>query len=568
MQIVFLKINNFRGIKHLECFFNKPLVCLAGRGDSGKTTILEAISYVLSGSRSIDFYDNDFYNADINNPIEIEATIKDFPKEFLQEDKFGLYIRKFDGESISDVITEDDNIEENIVLSINLKVDSSLEPIWRVITNRPKQEPKIIYWSDRVKIRAFMLNDYQDRHFSWAKGSPLQAWLQQYGTEISSNNAIVQAIREVKKQIDNISFDHLRDIEEDLINEVALFGLKLSSAKTTIDFKDIAIKEGRLCFHENNIPFRLKGKGSKRLLSIAVQMLLVKKGAIAIIDEVEQGLEPDRIKQLIRTLKNNNCGQIFLSTHSPSVIEELSCEDIDMVQKKENAAHSISSCSASQQGLIRSCPAALYAEKIIVCEGATEVGLCRAIDRYMQQKNSFGFSAKNAFYIDANGQSKVGEKAEMLKSFQKLVSVLCDSDVKELNDKKANLIQQGVGVWDCEQNKCFEKQLIDDSSPKNLEKIFQFLVSLKQKYDVVSHDKAESILWNDIKKDRNISKDFTVEEAKNALLDFMLSKPKNLRVKSVEYGEGLGDIICKNIEAYAGTRTQKNIEDLINWVKK
>ena len=79
---------------------------------------------------------------------------------------------------------------------------------------------------------------------------------------------------------------------------------------------------------------------------------------------------------------------------------------------------------------------------------------------------------------------------------------------------------------------------------------------------------AESILWNDIKKNRNISKDFTVEEAKNALLDFMLSKPKNLRVKSVEYGEGLGDIICKNIEAYAGTRTRKNIEDLINWVKK
>ena len=66
MQIVCLKINNFRGIKHLECFFNKPLVCLTGRGDSGKTTILEAISYVLSGSRSIDFYDNDFF-IDENN---------------------------------------------------------------------------------------------------------------------------------------------------------------------------------------------------------------------------------------------------------------------------------------------------------------------------------------------------------------------------------------------------------------------------------------------------------------------------------------------------------------------
>lgn len=568
MQIIYLKINNFRGIKHLECYFNKPLVCLVGRGDSGKTTILEAISYVLSGSRNIDFYDNDFYNADINNSIEIEVAVKDFPTEFLQEEKFGLYIRKFDGKSISDVITEGENIEENIVLSINLKVDSSLEPIWRVITHRPQQEPKIIYWSDRVKIRAFMLNDYQDRHFSWAKGSPLQAWLQQYDTEISSNNAIVQAIREVKRQIDNISFDHLRNIEEDLIKEVALFGLNLVSAKTTIDFKDIAIKEGRLCFHDNNIPFRLKGKGSKRLLSIAIQRLLVKKGAIAIIDEIEQGLEPDRVKQLIRALKNNNSGQIFLSTHSPSVIEELPCEDINLVNKKEDSEHSISFCSSSQQGIIRSCPAALYAEKIIVCEGATEVGLCRAIDRYMQQENSVGFSAKNAFYIDANGQSRVREKAEMLKSFQKNVSVLCDSDVQDLNDKKVDLIQQGICVFDCEQNNCFEKQLIDDSNSENLEKIFQFLVFLKKKYDMVSDNKAESILWNDIKQSKNINRDFSTIEAKSALFDFMLSKPKNLRLKSIEYGEGLGDIICENIESYSGTRTRKNIEELISWVKK
>jgi len=52
-------------------------------------------------------------------------------------------------------------------------------------------------------------------------------------------------------------------------------------------------------------------------------MELVKCGGIILIDEIEQGLEPDRIKNLIRSLYKNTKGQIFIATHSQGVIEEL-----------------------------------------------------------------------------------------------------------------------------------------------------------------------------------------------------------------------------------------------------
>ena len=57
-RIYELKINNFRGIKNFTENFNKELICLLGRGDSGKTTILEAIANLFSTNRDLRFYDN------------------------------------------------------------------------------------------------------------------------------------------------------------------------------------------------------------------------------------------------------------------------------------------------------------------------------------------------------------------------------------------------------------------------------------------------------------------------------------------------------------------------------
>ncbi len=56
-----LKIKNFRGIKELDHTFGPAnFVCLVGRGDSGKTTILEAIEYALYPNWSPSISDNDF----------------------------------------------------------------------------------------------------------------------------------------------------------------------------------------------------------------------------------------------------------------------------------------------------------------------------------------------------------------------------------------------------------------------------------------------------------------------------------------------------------------------------
>ena len=57
-RIYSLKINNYRSIKTFEEVFGDiNCVCIVGRGDSGKTTILEAIKAVLSPAWNLSFSD-------------------------------------------------------------------------------------------------------------------------------------------------------------------------------------------------------------------------------------------------------------------------------------------------------------------------------------------------------------------------------------------------------------------------------------------------------------------------------------------------------------------------------
>jgi predicted ATP-dependent endonuclease of OLD family len=147
-----LNIKNFRGIKSFEQVFSSDFVCIIGRGDVGKSTILEAISHVLSPNWNITYYDNDFYNCDLNNSIEIEAVIKDIPVSLITEEKFGGYINGLN--------TDTNNIEEELedhhekVLIIRLEVDKDLEPKWSVVCNR--HDPKPISATDRGKLNMFI----------------------------------------------------------------------------------------------------------------------------------------------------------------------------------------------------------------------------------------------------------------------------------------------------------------------------------------------------------------------------------------------------------------------------
>ncbi len=60
-KLRYLKINHFRGIKSFKQTFSDGITCIIGRGDSCKSTILDAIAYIFAQSWSLRLNDSDFY---------------------------------------------------------------------------------------------------------------------------------------------------------------------------------------------------------------------------------------------------------------------------------------------------------------------------------------------------------------------------------------------------------------------------------------------------------------------------------------------------------------------------
>jgi putative ATP-dependent endonuclease of the OLD family len=442
-KIIHLDIKNYRGIRELRLQFkpDQNLICFIGRGDSGKTTILDAISSALSPSWNLNFYDTDFYNCDHGQNIEIIVSLVDIPEKFLSENKFGLYMRGLNTQNssiIDDVTLGELNGDLIPVLTIKLTVDSSLEPQW-VVTNARKQEDKPISGADRAHLNCYMISDYVDRHFSWNKGNPLYALLKATNSDdaLDNDNIVIQYLREAKEEIDKNDFVNL-DKATDLIKlQAAELGLDISNASTTLDSRELSVKDGRISLHEDSVPFRLKGKGSKRLASIAIQSVLVRDGGIMLIDEVEQGLEPDRVKQAVRALREHHAGQIFITTHSRDAITELGSEQLLFLLKDkitddiENRPFNIS--NENLQKTIRACPEAFFAKKVIVCEGATEVGICRAMDVWRRTSSKSQMSFKDCAYVDGTGNTIV-QRVDEISAVGLNTALFCDSDLVIINN--------------------------------------------------------------------------------------------------------------------------------------
>lgn len=570
-NIVHISIKNYRGIKELSMAlgFEQHLICLIGRGDSCKTTILNAVSSALSPKWNLQFFDSDFYQCDYENEIEISVTIVNFSETLISDRKFGLLARGYDKHKgvIIDDVAFDESPELIPAITIKLTVDKSLEPKWNVISNRKNSE-KQISANERARLNCFLVSDFIDSHFSWNKGNPLYSILRTTDSNKSfeRENVLIQYLRETKREIDNNVFTDLEEVTSSIKSQAAELGLDISKANTTLDSRELSIKDGKISLHEDSVPFRLKGKGSKRLLSIAIQSVLVQSGGVMLIDEIEQGLEPDRIKQTIRSLLNHDAGQIFLTTHSRDAIVELGSSPLIFLLKNENTGNvetKVLKYSTDElQRSIRACPEAFFAKKVIVCEGATEVGICRAVDIWRQSRSKESMSFMDCAYIDGTGRA-LADRVNDIRGVGITTALLCDSDDSTLNSSKAEWRQNGVSIFDCENELCLEEQLFLDLPWQVILEIIGEIV-LDQYPDETSFLSSVESKFNG---NGAFPVDWRDSDTKNMRDAFANVSTQKEWFKRVDRGQNLGTIILKNFGLIEDDKhIKKTVTDLSNWI--
>jgi len=168
------------------------------------------------------------------------------------------------------------------------------------------------------------------------------------------------------------------------------------------------------------------------MLTCGLQTQTLKQTHITLFDEIETGLEPSRIARLLKYIKEDKTGQYFFTTHSPVVLRELTINDLYVVQYHKGKTDIIRTNKAaiadSVQGNIRSGAEAFLSAKVIVCEGATELGLCRGLDNYWLEQDKPSFSYRGVACIDARGVDNIKNLASNINELGYAVSIIMDSD--------------------------------------------------------------------------------------------------------------------------------------------
>jgi len=513
MRVVQIKIENFRGIRETTLIFPKYGV-LIGDNNCGKTTILEALDLVLGPDRlnrkpAIDEYD--FFQCKYTPPkiienediaensehhlhgIKIEVIIADLTDE--QRAKFGDYIEFWDNnnlmlydlpkpegvddESISDAVRvtfhgyydcDDDDFEGKTYFTRTLNENET--PV--AFSKRHKQLIGFLY------LRSIRTGS---RALSMERGSLLD---------------IIMRIKEVRPKMWENTIRTISDIEVAADTELGIspilgsinealqkyvpreWGvapqLKVSNL-TREHLRKIITAFMATGNGEHIAPFYRQGTGTVNMLVLALlsQIAEEKRNVIFAMEEPETAIPPYAQKRIIHEVRRFSDQAIFTS-HSPYVLEEFSIEENIVLsnsnnivsQKTINLPHGIKQKMYKQNYRTRFCEG-LLSRRVLIAEGFTEATAFPAACRRLEEIDRHKYSSLETLgitIIDAGGETKIPEIAELYKSIGKKVYVICDL---QNNDNKLK-IEKNVDFLMMHDEKGLENVVIKNVSDDIIER--------------------------------------------------------------------------------------------------
>lgn len=168
-----LSIRNFRGLKSFDWTPTPGINCLIGPGDSGKSSVLDAIDLCLGNRRNVQFTDADFSNLDISQVVSISITIGELGDELKNLDAYGMFLRGFD--SVTGTIQDEPEKDAEAVLTLTLTVSSDLEPIWTLYSDRAADQnlARNLSQEDRARVAPTRIGAAAEHNLAWRRGSIL-----------------------------------------------------------------------------------------------------------------------------------------------------------------------------------------------------------------------------------------------------------------------------------------------------------------------------------------------------------------------------------------------------------
>ena len=579
MKLRKLTINNFRGIRELEWELHGNIACLVGTGDSRKSTILLALEYLFWNTWNLAISEVDFYQRKTDTPIKISAIVTDLPKKIADEDKFGLHLGFYDPDNKT--FHKDDSTQDKRVkaLHICLTIESNFEPTWEVIPFQlqEQRDTQKINATERRLLGILRIGNYTEADLTWGRNSAMSRMTENID-QIPDMLASLE--RDILNAIGNADLSTLNQTVRNFEQGCQALGVDSGNkVQAGIDPSRMSLRQGAVALLDENLPLTLRGAGSRRLMSMAANKTSIKDGAVILIDEIENSLEPYRLRHLIRQIRPNKdeTHQVIFSTHSAVSVVECKSDELYVV-RNENGKIFVVQVGTELQDIARKVPEAFLAKRTIVCEGKTEEGFLIGLDKEYWEPKRLINKKKYQNMAEAGAMPVLGGGDESPKIAVALanlgyqVAFFGDSDkVDKLIPSIAEMELNAINVilWDMNENigVSIEERLCFDLPLEALSEVVKLAIKIK-----VEDNSSEQEVWNEIYRHITISpQDKNFQSLQSMVSESDLRQKlgkaacKGGWFKRRDKGEHLAKLVTRYLNQMELTPTMKTLKQLEAW---
>ncbi len=416
-----LTILRFRGLEKFEWRPHPGINVLLGGGDVGKTTVLEAIALLLNPSNAPVVAESDYWQRDSTQEFVIEAVMALPADTGISTQRNFSWPWNWDGkDAVSPPASEDDDlpIPDDPVYRVRVRGTTELELVWEVVQPHDEADHFSVAVRRKIGVVRLSADERNDRDLRLVYGSALDRLLADAALRARINKQVADL--DLHESLNAEGEKAIQKLDQRMAEAALPSSLQLGL--TTGHGLSIGALVGLLADRSGiSLPLGSWGAGTRRMAALEIASSADSEASVTIIDELERGLEPYRLRKLFNILRQRN-GQTFLTTHSPVAITCAHDSYLWYLDSKAQIGALPHAKIAAQQ---RRDPETFLARVAVIAEGPTEVGFLRFLLEKAFGTDPLDYGVR---VCDGQGNSATLELLETLESAHLLFAGTADDE--------------------------------------------------------------------------------------------------------------------------------------------
>ena len=424
MVIEKIKLENFKKFSGLnEMIFNDKINIIIGNNESGKSTILEAINYTLSGSQNT--IEQIGIESLFNHRVIIDYMESEREYSKLPVLKVEIYLKETGNSNFEG----NNNTEKRLCHGVSMNIVPNDEYSEQIIKELKDENSVFPFYYYKIYFEKFSGDKFNQYN------KPLKHIVIDNidNKKESSNMNYVQTLFKSyadKLMISKLNTEYRKTKKDYEINSLKTFNDEVTEIDFGLNNNSKYSLENNLAIYKNGINLQNYGLGMQSIIKIKnIINKKVDKIDFILLEEPENHLSDINLRKLIDSIASEHKKQLFLTTHNSNVCSRLNLKNIIAVDKSVYNDFKLSNLNDETadffvKNTTNNILNFILSDKVILVEGAAEYIL---VEKFYKLKNKVNSDNDCVNIISVNNLSFL-RYLEIAKILNKKVCVITDND--------------------------------------------------------------------------------------------------------------------------------------------